>query len=295
MPANLLLAAALTAAERNWHVFPLIPGEKIPAIKNWEQRATTDPERIRRCWTHRPYNVGIACGPSGLNVIDLDMPKGPEDVPPPQWALPGITSGHDVLAALCEQHGQPYPDGTFTNASPGGSTHLYFAVSPGLALRNTSGHCGRGLGWKVDTRAGGGLVVGAGSITASGAYETIRDAPVAPLPGWLTELLVPAPLPPQRPVAVPLKAVDRRTAYLKSAVERQLATITGAADHHNDALYLSAVALGQFVAGGELTEAEVTGWLLDAAARVDHAPAKAVRTIASGLRAGARRPRTVAA
>ncbi|MFE0460751.1 bifunctional DNA primase/polymerase [Kitasatospora sp. NPDC058965] len=293
MTGNILLAAALAAAARDWHVFPLVPGGKVPAIKAWEQRATTDPERIERCWSFRPYNIGIACGPSGLVVIDQDVPKGPGDTPPARWALPGIADGHDVLAALCEEHGQPYPDGTFTNASPGGSTHLYFRASRGVGLRNTRGD--QGLGWKVDTRAGGGQVVAAGSTTPKGAYRTVNDAPVADLPVWLIPLLLPTPLPPQKPVTAPLRAHDRRTAYLKSAVERQLAAVTGAKDHHNDALYLSAVALGQLVAGGELAEAEVTSWLLGAAAQVAHAPAKAARTIASGLRAGSRRPRMVAA
>ncbi|WOT34269.1 bifunctional DNA primase/polymerase [Streptomyces coeruleorubidus] len=75
------LTAALDAASRGWHVFPLIPGAKRPAIRDWETRATTDRERISRCWTHAAYNVGIATGPSGLIVVDLDTPKGPDDTP----------------------------------------------------------------------------------------------------------------------------------------------------------------------------------------------------------------------
>ncbi|MFD9691050.1 bifunctional DNA primase/polymerase [Kitasatospora sp. NPDC059088] len=295
MTASPLLSAALDATARGHYVFPLIPGTKRPAVKDWEGRATLDPDRVRRCWSTGPYNVGIACGPSGLLVVDLDMPKSPDDLPPEHWARDGITSGHDVFAAVCEQYGQSYPDQTFTAVSPSGSTHLYFAAPPGANLRNTSGDKGRGLGWKIDTRAGGGLVVAVGSTTPKGAYTAVQDVPVASLPVWLLPLLLPAPLPPQRPVTVPLTGVDRRTAYLKAAVDRQLATITDASDHHNDAIYRSAVALGQFVAGGELTEADVTGWLMDAAARVHHAPARAARTITSGLRAGAHRPRTVAA
>lgn len=46
---------------------------------------------------------------------------------------------------------------------------------------------------------------------------------------------------------------------------------------------------------GELSEADVTGWLLTAALQVGQGEREARRTIASGLRAGARRPRTVAA
>jgi Bifunctional DNA primase/polymerase, N-terminal len=94
---NVYLAAALTAAERGWHVFPLVPDAKRPAVEDWEGRATTDPTRIRRCWSAGPYGVGIACGPSRLVVVDLDQPK-PGQTPPQAWSRPGITCGADVLA-----------------------------------------------------------------------------------------------------------------------------------------------------------------------------------------------------
>ena len=134
--AAALLNAARWCAGRGWHVFPLRPGDKRPAFpdhkaedctgtdlrcrgghQGWEPRATTDPGRIGRAWARTPYNIGIACGPSGLLVIDLDTPK-PGEVPPPEWALPGITDGADVLAALCERHGQPLPVRDVHGADP---------------------------------------------------------------------------------------------------------------------------------------------------------------------------------
>lgn len=126
-------------------------------------------------------------------------------------------------------------------------------------------------------------------------YVVTRDTEAAPLPTWLAEVLRPAPLPPQKPVTVPL-ATDRRGSYLRSAVTAELGRVTGSAPHeHNNALYIAAVALGQLVAGGELDEAAVTAWLATAAAQVGQRPGEAERTIRSGLRAGAQRPRTVAA
>ncbi|MDI1465047.1 DNA primase, partial [Catellatospora sp. KI3] len=56
-----------------------------------------------------------------------------------------------------------------------------------------------------------------------------------------------------------------------------------------------AVALGQLVAGGALREQDVEGLLTQAAFSIGLRPMETARTIASGLRAGARRPRTVAA
>ncbi|MET7911523.1 bifunctional DNA primase/polymerase [Streptomyces avermitilis] len=290
------LSAALDAASRGWHVFPLIPGAKRPAVRDWETRATTDRERITRCWTHAPYNVGIATGPSGLIVVDLDTPKGPDDTPPAEWAEHGVTDGADVLALLCERHGQPFPADTYAVRTWSGGTHLYFAAPEGEPLRNTAGDSARGLGWKVDTRAVGGLVVGAGSIFAGEPYTVAHHAPVAPLPGWLAELLRPAPLPPQRPVTVPLTARDRRGKFLSAAVNGELARVTGSGEHqHNNALYIASVALGQLVAGGELDAYEVTEKLVEAALSVGQGEREARRTIASGLRAGANRPRQVAA
>jgi hypothetical protein len=124
---NALLTAALAAADRGWHVFPLIPNDKLPAVKHWEARATTDPARITRCWSTGPYGVGIACGPSGLVVVDLDQPK-PDQTPPEAWRRPGITCGADVLAAVADQHGQPYPADTHTVLTGRGGEHLYFTA-----------------------------------------------------------------------------------------------------------------------------------------------------------------------
>ncbi|GHD89737.1 MULTISPECIES: bifunctional DNA primase/polymerase [Streptomyces] len=290
------LAAALDAASRGWHVFPLIPGAKRPAVRDWETRATIDRERITRCWTHAPYNVGIATGPSRLVVVDLDIPKGPDDTPPAEWAAHGVTKGADVLALLCERHSQPFPADTYSVRTWSGGTHLYFAAPEGEPLRNTAGDSARGLGWKVDTRAAGGLVVGAGSTFAGEPYTVAHKAPVAPLPDWLAELLRPAPLPPQRPLTVPLTARDRRGKFLNAALHGELARVTGSGAHqHNNALYIASVALGQLVAGGELDAYEVTERLVEAALSVGQGEREARRTIASGLRAGANRPRTVAA
>ena len=308
-----MLQAALDAAAHGWHVFPLRPGTKRPARPGhdeqhcdrtdprcrdghtgWEPRATTDPARIRRGWADEPYNIGIACGPSRLVVVDLDTPK-PGDTPPPEWKIPGIRDGADVLAALCGQAGEPYPVGTWTVRTPSGGTHLYFSAPvDGPELRNTQGTAG-GLGWLVDTRAAGGYVVGAGSVVDGRPYTVTCDTPPAPLPAWLAERLRPAPLPAQRPVDVLLPA-GRAGGYLRAAVDSELARVLDSpADGHNTALYRAAVALGQLVAGGALDERDVTAWLTEAAGQVGQRPGETARTIASGLKAGAQRPRSVAA
>jgi hypothetical protein len=77
MPIRTLMSSALSLAERGWHVFPCVPGGKRPALRgSWQDHATAEPARIRAWWGQVSYNIGIACGSSGLVVIDLDVPHG---------------------------------------------------------------------------------------------------------------------------------------------------------------------------------------------------------------------------
>lgn len=292
-----LLNTALNAAERGWRVFPLRPGTKIAAVRRWEQRATADPARITRCWKAGPYGVGVACGPSGLCVVDLDVSK-PDATPP--HGQPA-RHGADVLAALAADAGQAVPgaDGTYQVTTGSGGRHLYYAAPDGARLRNTSGPRGRGLGWLIDTRAAGGYVVAAGSTVAGRPYTVSVDGPVQELPGWLAERLSPPPTPaPAGPVHID---TSRHGAYVASAIRSQVAYVANEPDHHNDALYRSACALGQLVAGGALDVDGVRAVLMDAYARHiaaepdKHNEREAHNTITSGLRAGAKRPRKVAA
>lgn len=50
----------------------------------------------------------------------------------------------------------PFPDSTYTVATPSGGTHLYFRQPSGAELRNTPAT----LGWRIDTRGHGGSSLG---------------------------------------------------------------------------------------------------------------------------------------
>jgi len=310
---ELLLAAALEAAGRGWHVFPLAANTKRPALHGfdtctrtgacagghlgWERRATTDPDRIRAAWAAGRYNIGIATGPSGLVVIDLDMPQLGQ-TPPDPWNQDGVHDGQDVLALLAEQAGQPIPADTLTVTTPGGGVHLYFAAPAEVELRNTEGDKGRGLGWKIDTRAHGGYVVAPGSLVDGRGYTLTDDQTPAPLPGWLVKRLRPAPLPATPPTPI-RPAAGQRSRYLNAAVTAEAQRVTDAPKgQRNACLYVAAVALGQLAAGGALTEDEVINELFAAAwkhvAVGAYSQQQAMATIRSGLDAGRKRPRQVA-
>ncbi|PBC77108.1 bifunctional DNA primase/polymerase-like protein [Streptomyces sp. TLI_235] len=297
---NALLAAALAAAGRGHHLFPLHPGGKRPALhaedrcsrtgpcttghQRWEQRATTDPAAIRRAWGHGPYNIGVATGPSGLVVVDLDVPKHPGDTPPEPWAALGVRDGADMLAALCEQHRQPYPAGTLTVRTRLGGLHLYFAAPPGPALRNTSGDKGRGLGWKIDTRAVGGYVVAPGSVVGGRPYTVEHDAAPVPLPAWLAALLAP-PAPAVRPQrAAPYPRTGRSGGYAAAALRNEAANVATAPEGtRNWALTRAARALGRFIANGQLSRGEVEDALKAAGEAAGLPPRDTDATIRSAL------------
>ncbi|WP_326619170.1 bifunctional DNA primase/polymerase [Streptomyces anulatus] len=254
-----LLTVALGAAERGWHVFPLRPRDKRPALhgetactgtgdcaaghRKWEQRATTDPDRIRSAWSAGAFNVGIATGPSGLAVVDLDPVKAKD----PKGTPDGVTS----LQALSERAGQTVP-ATYRTRTASGGHHLYFtAPGGGARLGNSAGR----LGTHIDTRAHGGYVVGAGSILPGGAYEVADPTEPVPLPEWLYALLRPrqsvrgltaAPVPVRAP------------RYAAAALRAETAAVAGAGEGvRNWTLVRAARALGRFIPSGDLARSEV--------------------------------------
>ncbi|MGA5351138.1 bifunctional DNA primase/polymerase [Streptomyces thermodiastaticus] len=248
------LDAALEAVVHGWYVFPLRPGTKRPALHGenacpgtgpcarghlkWEERATNDPDRIKAAWSHGPYNVGIATGPSGLVVIDLDVPKdkGSSDAP----------CGATTFQALCERAGHAVPD-TYRTRTASGGTHLYFRAPDGVRLGNTAGT----IAPMVDTRAWGGYVVAAGSVTPAGFYQgPFHDRLPALLPDWLLCILQPAPAPSAGPLRLP--AVDGSRAAL-AALEAECAAVATAPEGlRNVTLNRSAFKVGRFVAWGDL-------------------------------------------
>lgn len=282
-PRAELLDAALSAVASGWHIFPCLPGRKQPALAvDWQAIATIDPARIRAWWRRTPFNIGIACGPSGLVVIDLDVPghgdgRDAEDA----------ANGTDWLADLCRQHGEPYPDGTLAVRTPSGGQHFYFRSPPDVRIANSAGK----LAPLIDIRGTGGYVVGFGSRTPQGRYEVTSSLPPAPLPTWLSEL---ARQPDHRPLAAdgPPRPISNASAYGDAALGYEAKTVARATEGtRNDTLFKAARSLGQLVAGGVLRADDVRASLTAAGATAGLERAEIRRTIESGLRSGALMPR----
>jgi hypothetical protein len=82
---NDTLTQALELAERGYHLFPLVPGGKTPALTgNWQNAATREPRTLQRWFARSNCNIAVACEPSGIFAIDLDTAKPGADGPYPR-------------------------------------------------------------------------------------------------------------------------------------------------------------------------------------------------------------------
>lgn len=178
---------ALEYATKGWHIFPvhyvLKDGScsckdglecdrlgKHPATKNGVLDATTEPEQIKRWWAMRPhYNIGLATGHAGLQVVDID--------------IDGDKIGAESLANRIEQYGD-LPE-TLSQRTGSGGTHYFFHSD--TPYTNSQDKIGK----HIDSRGKGGYVILPPSNHKSGGhYEWISpDAAIAELPAWIGALL----------------------------------------------------------------------------------------------------------
>jgi hypothetical protein len=284
------------------YVHPLLVGGKEPRWDGWEARATRDPALIERTWSRAPFNIGVACGPSNLLAVDLDLPHDGE-----VSGEADIVDGMTMLRALAARTPGARITPTLTVVTASGGRHLVYRAPAGSALRNSA----RRLGFCIDTRAAGGYIVGIGSVVGGRRYSlegSITEPAV--LPGWLLTLLAAAPEPPKAgrapqraEVVARLRELTRqgtreqRWAYgvLRSERDDLAAAREGG---RNDRLNLAAYRAGQLVGAGLLDQALAEQTLTDAATACglgDGSVAEVAKTLASGMAAGLARPRRMGA
>lgn len=156
------VAAAFWCADRGMPLFPV--SGKVPLWPGWQERATTNAMDFT-AWAMDPkLNLGIACGPAGLLVMDEDVPG--------------------AFTEFAASKGEAIPP-TLT-VSTGRGAHYYFSDG-GHGLGNARGSLPAG----IDVRGVGGYVVAPGSVHASGSRYLPVDptTPVAEVPAWLVEVL----------------------------------------------------------------------------------------------------------
>lgn len=237
--ADHTLAFAHAYVRQGWAVLALEPRAKVPDGKlcpKGVRDATLDLGRVRDWWDRKgaPRGIGIAAGPSGLVIVDVDPRNG----------------GVETMRALTERHGSlPM---TPVACTGGGGWHVFFrAPDPAVVLRNAANVLGPGVDLKSAGSPGsaGGYVVAPPSWHPNGvAYAWHPEhrpsaTPLADLPGWMIDVArvvepdaAPPPRSPSRAAGGP-SAVARASAYL-SAMDP---SISGSGGHM--ALWKAAKAL----------------------------------------------------
>lgn len=161
-----LIVKAINLADNGFFVFPLFGKQPLSGFR-WKERATRDPKEIAADFAgSRATGIGIACGPSGVIVIDADK--------------------YGEFERLCWTEHQAVPDTMRVRTAHG--MHWYFRTPPGWNHGNAKG----GLrDWALDVRGDGGYVAGPGSEhpDAGVLYEQITGTHVELLPDWLRALL----------------------------------------------------------------------------------------------------------
>ncbi|MFI1169136.1 bifunctional DNA primase/polymerase [Streptomyces sp. NPDC020801] len=341
---ELPLVTARRCAARGWPVHPLTPGRKTPAANCSDCRmtphthadcpclpagrwchgfhaATLDQRRIEEWWgAHPDFGVGVACGPAGLVVIDIDAK--PAQLPSRDRLLPGIpiaehvdirglATGFHTLAVLAALRGRRSPaddDTTLRVRTPSGGLHVWYRAADGSRWQCSVGSSqGRALAWQVDVRACGGYIIAPGTRISHGTYVplgSVREPAV--LPGWLAQELertghLPAPrvptprqVPPRGRQAVLAAGGGRdRTSRTLAAVLAPVEVCGQVAEGagFSEALNRAAYTLGGLVAAGRLSQDEAERALKEAAtAARPGQERRCEQIIRSGMVAGLKRP-----
>ena len=256
------------------HIFPVrtdADGPKRPytghehggrwAGGHWPEQATTDPDVAVHHWP-AGAGVGIACGPSGLLVVDVDRKPGKPD---------GMAELEKVW-----QHGTPWGC-TPSVATPTNGYHLYFRDPSGTVKSSADRFAP-----SVDIRAAGGYVVAPGTTLHNGTtYRPLHWPGTFPdAPQWLVDALVALAAPkPVRTSYTPPTVDGAAAQRTLSGVLRTVADAEGG--NRNNALNWGAYRLAE---KGLLT-AEHAAELHKAARAAGLDDAEIRRTIESAARA----------
>lgn len=212
-------AAAMAAIRRGFYVFPVAAGDKVPhrmagyrdlagQYHGWGETASNSVGQVARFWADidPDANVGIACKPSNLLVVDLDVPKEPGKLKGTRWEylhagygdfVTGEQLWDEMVYALGE--GDTYADQTYTVRTGSGGIHKYYRWDPSWPPISQASPA-KGV---IDVRGNGGqwggYVLAEGSVTAAGTYEALYDAVgPQPAPVWLRQLVVEKPHQPKQ-------------------------------------------------------------------------------------------------
>ena len=287
---DVLRAARDYITRRGWPVF-VLSSSKVP-VPNCERcrKEHTTPQQMQGCGC-------LMC--HGFYAATLDVARVEEMVRLHPRGLLAIRTGAvsgtvviDVDARGLPAMRQMIADGLLPRTlaqRTGSGYHLVYAHP---SVRIASGPGKGGLG--IDIKSDDAYIVAAPSVhpRTGRPYRWLGPltGELAPLPRYWVERLR-EPDRQARPSSVPVQAVGG-TRYAVGGLRRQLAELLEAEEGtRNATLNKSAFTIGQLVGAGILDEHDAAAVLEDAGQRIGLSPGEVRRSVASGLRAGARCPR----
>jgi hypothetical protein len=199
-----VLQHALKAQARGLHIFPVAAGQKVPhrLAGQWGETATNDLNKVIHFWTSvdPQANIGIACKPSQLLVVDLDVAKEDWKLRGTDWEylheaygprVNGEELWDEMQYKLRDTKGR---EDTYTVRTGSGGTHLYYWW-PSAWPRISQASPVKGV---IDVRGNGGqyggYVLAEGSVTESGPYYELWNGQGVQLaPQWLQQLVAERP------------------------------------------------------------------------------------------------------
>jgi hypothetical protein len=285
-----MLRAARNYIRRGWPVF-VLSSSKVP-VPNCERcrEEHTTPQQMRGCGC-------LMC--HGFYAATLDVARVLEMVRLHPRGLLAVRTGAVSGTAVIDvdAHGIPAMRQMIASGllprtlaqRTGSGYHLVYA-HPGVRIVSGPGKGGPGIDVKSDDAY---IVVAPSLHPRTGRpyrwLGSLTDE-MAPLPQYWVERLR-EPDRQARPGSVPVQAV-RGTRYAIAGLRHQLAELLETEEGtRNATLNKSAFAMGQLVGAGVLDEQDAAAVLEDAGQRIGLSPGEVRRSVASGLRAGARCPR----
>ncbi len=198
-----MLQAALAALDKSFYIFPVAAGQKMPhhLAGRWGETATNDFGRVVEFWTKVDprANVGVACKPSQLLVVDLDKAKEDWNLRDTPWKYlhegygPRVDGDEAFAEIVFKSDGHLADIDTYRVKTGSGGLHLYYrwpAHWPKISQASPI----KGV---VDVRGNGGqyggYVLGEGSVNESGEYLLQGDHDINLPPSWLRQLVVEKP------------------------------------------------------------------------------------------------------
>jgi hypothetical protein len=191
-----------------FHVFPLEPNGKRPAIMDFPNAASTEFTKSQLWWRcpvteiEQPYNIAISTSKFRLDerllVVDIDDK--------------GDKHGSEEIIRL-EVEGKNFPP-TFSQRTASGGTHLVYRTQ--VCVRNSASSLAHG----IDVRGMGGFIVACGSEIDGAPYTADFSLGVNPAPEWLEEFCKSAPQAPMPQEAIEADAgmaCERAKSYLATA------------------------------------------------------------------------------